>query len=146
MKLAICVPSGEMVYAKFNGDMMALCVETTLRRQQAGIEDLTIIPVQATYSPMTRELIAECAVKWGATHLFWVDADMRFPSDAALRLLKNKDKALIGANYPIRSAASTPTTFKKLGLPKLFLYTTPDSTGIEPVASIGFGLCLMRTD
>ena len=73
-----------------------------------------------------------------ATHILWVDSDMRFPSDSLHRLLAHGEK-IVGCNYTRRAAPYTPSA---LDLDEKIVYTRDDSTGLEAVGILGFGLLL----
>jgi hypothetical protein len=75
------------------------------------------------------------------THLVWVDSDMIFPSNAVDTLV-NHDADIVGVNYCARQG--TPRfTASKNGVRFL---TTADSTGLETVDILGFGLmCVKRS-
>jgi len=74
------------------------------------------------------------------THLIWIDSDMVFPANSLDDLI-NHDKDIVGVNYCARQGAPRFTASKD---GKRF-YTKPDSTGLEKVDILGFGLmCVKR--
>lgn len=53
------------------------------------------------YVAVNRNKIVEEALKQKATHIMFIDADMIFPDDGIMQLLKD-DKDIVGANYNVR--------------------------------------------
>lgn len=68
-----------------------------------------------------------------ATHMLWLDADMRVPPDTIDRLLAH-DLELVGANYPQRQAAADRWAAS---------VTSEDRTGLERVELLPFGATLV---
>ena len=97
--------------------------------------------VGATYVHVGREVVVKAAYQHQATHLLWLDSDMRFPTETALRLLAH-DQPIVGANYVMRAANPVFTAMKD----GKRVETLPYSTGLEEVDVIGMGVLLMRMD
>lgn len=148
-RIAVCVPSHEQVSAYTMFDLSRMLMASAAGPRMDGtIEELGLYMSAGTYVHRSREQLAEKALQAGADYILWVDADMRFPPDALVRLLLH-DKDMVGINY------------SKRGLPAEFVatkhvdwetdeesekcVTRSDSTGLESVDAIGFGLVLMRT-
>jgi hypothetical protein len=70
---------------------------------------------------------------------------MRFPPDTILRLLDRKER-IVGANYTTRRDPYLPVAFPDLRYAKERVFTTPDSTGLEPVEALGFGCVMVEMD
>jgi hypothetical protein len=82
------------------------------------------------------------------THILWLDADMRFPRDAAIRLLKHQ-LPFVGINYSTRRMPPEFVGIKEITSdedPKsgAKVETLEDSTGLEPVDALGFGCFMME--
>ncbi len=75
------------------------------------------------------------------THLIWIDSDMVFPSDAIKKLLSH-DKDIVGVNYCARQGAPRFTAGKE----GQRFQTKPDSTGLEKVDVLGFGLMAVKKE
>lgn len=110
---------------------------------EPGIADINIFDINGTYIARSRSELTQGALQWGATHLLWIDSDMTFPAWAPFHMLK-RNVDIVAANYARRRPPYQPVTFKTL-FPNTPCYTLPDSTGMEEVEGIGFGLVLMRT-
>lgn len=90
-----------------------------------------------------RSKLVEDAFKVGASHMLWLDADMRFPRDTLTRLLAHK-KPIVGANYSNRKSPHNFTASKNgegAGVYEI-VKTMSNSKGIEPVLTMGFGVVL----
>jgi hypothetical protein len=137
VKLTLCLPSRDTMYALTAMDLAEMYRDLAEHRVELGIDELTILHTQLAYIPVAREHLAGVAVREGATHLLWIDADMRFPTDAGRRLLARK-LPFVGVNYPFR-AVTMPVA---LGLDKMPLAS---ASGVEEVHSLGFGLVLTES-
>lgn len=138
MKLAIAVPALDNVSAFFANDLAKLYAETC-----AAIPQVTLAMMVGTFVHQAREkLLHDVTELWGATHILWLDADMTFPRDAALRLLKH-DKEVVAANYMTRRPPSRPTA-KKDGQ-CVWSNDSYGATGLEAVDHVGMGVFLMKT-
>jgi len=104
-KVMIAVPCGDLVHAQFAQDLALLMGYTTLVRPQMEVH---LAFLRGTYLPRARAGLVKWAEERQATHILWLDADMRFPKDALLRLIQ-RDKAIVGANYPTRTSPIIPT-------------------------------------
>lgn len=144
-KIAICVPAHDHVPMLFAYDLANLVGFSTAALD--GDVEIGLNVVTATYAHTARNQLAEHVLSVGATHVLWIDADMRFPRDALLRLLRH-NVAMVGINYSTRGVPPKFVAIKRIGLEPGVkserLVTAPDSTGIEDVEAIGFGLVLMK--
>lgn len=135
MRLAIAVPAHDTVPALFAVDLARLYAATC-----AAVPLVLLAPAIGTFVHQAREnLLRDVVSLWGATHVLWLDADMTFPPDAALRLLAH-DKGIVAANYVTRVAPSRPTA-RRDGQ----RISSAEATGLEAVDHVGMGVFLMRT-
>lgn len=135
MRLAIAVPALGTVPAIFANDLARLYAVT-----HAAVPICTLAMVIGTFVHQARETLLHDVVElWGATHVLWLDADMTFPPDAALRLLAH-DRDVIAANYMTRTAHSRPTASRD-GKPVF----SHGERGTEFVDHVGMGVFLMRS-
>lgn len=105
--------------------------------------ELKIIPMNGFIVPEMRSRVWAAAEMWGATHVLYIDSDMGFPDDALLRLLRH-GKDVVGVNYPRKSFPYVPTAYGDNGDEIGPVYTREDSTGIQKVKHLGFGLVLVQ--
>lgn len=135
MKLAIAVPAHDTVPALFANDLARLYATT-----RDAVPVCTLAMMVGTFVHHAREkLLHDVTELWGATHVLWLDADMVFPADAALRLLKH-DVDVVAANYVTRVPPSRPTA-RRDGQ----CISSAEATGLEAVDHVGMGVFLMKT-
>jgi hypothetical protein len=139
MRLAIGGPTRDMVPAKFAVRLALLFAYTQRCGYDTTEADLFI---EHTYIHCGRELVLEAALKQGATHLLWLDTDMKFPRTTAVQLLAH-DMPIVGCNYRTRRQSDGRQTAQHDD--GTVFQTTQTSSGLEAVDSIGFGVVLMRT-
>lgn len=135
MKLAIAVPAMDHVSAVFANDLAKMYAETRL-----ALPQVTLAMVVGTFVHQARQrLLHDMVELWQATHILWLDSDMTFPSDTALRLLKH-DKDVVAVNYVMRRDSWRPIA--RRGGKRL---SSLDATGLERVDDVGMGVFLMKT-
>jgi hypothetical protein len=129
------VPAHDTVPALFANDLARLYATTS-----AAVPIVTLAMQIGTFVHQAREKLLHDLVQiWGATHVLWLDADMTFPPDTALRLLKHGTD-VIAANYVTRVAPHRPTA-RWNGQ----CVSSLDVTGLEAVDHVGMGVFLMKT-
>lgn len=148
MNLAICVPSHNSVSALFAHDLAQLVGFTSVKGGAAGaIEGIGLFFSTGTLIHRSRENLLRSAMQSGADYILWLDSDMRFPADTALRLLSRNVEA-VGVNASTRKLPPSFTAVKTI--PEkgqaILLETTEASTGVEEVDACGFGVFLIKTD
>lgn len=137
----IAIPCGDQVSAGFAYDLAMLTGSMMFNRPDV---DLHVEMNKGTLLPTQRTRLVYAAMAAGATHVLFLDSDMRFPPDTLHRLLQHK-LPVVGANYATRRFPIRPTTFlDPKGEQRLF--TDPESTGLVKVASMGLGVTLIDTD
>lgn len=102
---------------------------------------LRLLFSQGTYLHMQREDVAVAAVEAGATHILWIDSDMRFPKEALAGLLA-REEPIVGANYIKRLPPHIPVAKRGDNA----VWTFDNSEGLEAVDYTGFGLMLESTE
>lgn len=141
VNLAICIPSGDMWLADFALSVMSM-------QQLLGYHPLSedfkhnLINERGSLISFQRENLADQALKGGATHILWLDSDMKFPPNMVHRLFKT-GLPLVGCNYVKRKIPSLPNSKDLNG--KL-IATHRDSHGLVPASSAGFGALLMTRE
>lgn len=135
MRLAIAVPAHDTVPALFANDLARMYAVTS-----ASVPIVTLAMMIGTFVHQAREkLLHDVVSLWGATHVLWLDADMTFPPDTALRLLKH-DADVVAANYVTRVPRSRPTARRDGEC-----VSSIDATGLEAVDHVGMGVFLMKS-
>src|SRR5689334_19338639 len=84
LKVAICTPCQDMIHATFAMDVSLLLSHSV----QAGVK-CAMYQNRGTILPMQRAELVQVALNHDATHVLFVDSDMRFPKDALIRLLEH---------------------------------------------------------
>ena len=143
-KIAIAVPSHDTVPALFAVDLSHLVLFTTAALPdtvQFGVNFVT-----GTYVHSARQQLIDDCLAAGVTHILWIDSDMRFPKEALVTLLQH-NLQVVGINYSKRAFREGFTALKKVGPAAeggAQLRTSDESTGVEEVEAIGFGMVLMK--
>jgi hypothetical protein len=139
MRLVIGGPTRDTVPASFAMDLARLYDFT---KAQGAWESVELGFVQSTYVHVGREDALRFALERQASHLLWLDTDMGFPMDAAIRLGRHHHHALVACNCVMRDPRLLFTAFR--GSQRV--ETGPTSTGLEPVDSVGLAIALLRVD
>ena len=96
--------------------------------------------IVGTYIQNLREGAAEAVLQSGASHILFIDSDMKFPEDTIERLLSH-NKDIVAANYVQRvlqhkwTAMINGESLSSVG-----------KTGLQEVDAIGMGVCLIKTN
>lgn len=144
MRLVIGGPTRDTVPASFAVDLVQLYATT---REKGPWQTVTVGFIAATYIHCGRELFLESALRQGATHVLWLDTDMSFPPETAIRLAMH-DKPVVACNYVTRDGSNKFTAMKEDEnlLITGRVDTRHDSHGLEAVDAVGMGVMLLRTD
>lgn len=137
-RIAICVPARDMVHTSFCFDLASMIAT---HRTTVG-DALLPMTSEGTLVQAQRQELAEQAVKAGATHILWLDSDMRFPPDLLEQMLKH-DKDIVSVNCSKRKEPVGPTAN---AVDLTLIYPDPDKEGLEQVVMIGMAVMLMKTD
>ena len=139
IRVALCIPSGDTVRLEFAVSMAAM-VNRTHSTPHPLLEAIGIINLRSPVLPNSRERITNQALQDGYTHLLWIDSDMVFPNDSLLRLLAHGVEC-VGVNAVRRSF---PISFTAQTKPGEYLETRTESSGLEKVYRMGFGMLLIE--
>jgi hypothetical protein len=110
IKIAIGVPSGDMVHADFAMSLARLMSYTMLSKDKI---DIILINVKSSIVQKGRHETVLKALKFKVDYLLFLDSDMVFPADVIIRLL-DSGMDVIGCNYPTRNTPFKPTCRNKL--------------------------------
>lgn len=147
VKIAICVPSRGVCDAGFTFDFANLMSWTTQELVSRGV-DVIMNMQMSSYIHANRTDLASLALEDKAvTHLFWLDDDMRFPKNSIARLLQHR-QPIVGVNYSHRKPPPQPVATKRCVTKNKShrLVTDENSTGLECVEGIGFGVTLIERE
>lgn len=128
MKVGVCISSGGMVHASFAVCLAVLIVTTA----NAGVP-MTVLNAESSLNMVNREQALAQARAQGCTHVFLIDSDMAFPSDALLRLIA-AERDIVGCLYARR--VHPYATLGRLADPK--------AQGVAEAVEIGIGCVLVR--
>lgn len=104
--------------------------------------DMTMQWCLTSIIPKGRMMLVQTCKKMEATHILWIDTDMRFPKES-LQMLLAHELDCVGINYVRRRA---PFGFTANNLDGYQMVTKPDSAGLEEASHIGMGLLLTKLD
>ncbi|WP_416897894.1 MAG: hypothetical protein ACMVY4_21005 [Minwuia sp.] len=137
VKIAICIPSGDMVHMDFTVSLSVM-----LARLGAQRIDCSLYNVKTTILSKGRQTLVNRALASGASHLLFLDSDMSFPPETALQLLGHRVD-IAGVTYTTRrDGALMSSALKRWGER---LAVGPDD-GLVEADFIGFGGVLIRAD
>lgn len=136
INLHLCVPG------EGRGPFLASCVGMAIHTAMAGVH-INITNSRGSDLVAVRTRIAHLALTAGATHLLWLDDDMAFPRDTALRLLEH-DLPVVCGNY-VRKNMEFDTVSENGTVEKDFdRINSVGKTGLEQCDGTGMG-CMMVT-
>jgi hypothetical protein len=140
--IAICVPSGDTWKAGFGMDL-AVMVGTFSKVHGKDGYSTQIVNAQISVLPKGRMMLVQEALKMGASHILFLDADARFSKDTLDRLLAH-DLDFVACNAVRRSLPCTPTSSNG---PGTMIWTSQDSFGLEEVHDhVGLHTALVKTE
>ena len=142
MRIAILVPAMDMVHGWF-AYSLSLAMASHVKTHPN--DNVILFFGNGTLIQQSRWQLANKALDWGADYTIWFDSDMRFPKDVISKLIQH-DKHIVGTNYPTRKwPLIEPTAFID-DLHQTRTYTTEKSSGLEEVASLGFGCIAIKAE
>ena len=109
MNLSICVPARETVNTGFSYDLAMLTARFYGSAKEGTAFNLNFI--NGTLIADQRTKLIEMSLKQGATHILFLDSDMRFPSYLVEKLARH-DKDIIACNYATRRLPVKTVAFK----------------------------------
>jgi len=139
LRIAVCVP-GDRWRSGFGYDVTNACITFAQARYMGGKKDIEVFSAQGSILPEVRMCLVAEAADWGATHMLFLDDDMRFPRDVIQCLLRH-NQPLVGANYSRRTHPIFTTAYKadKSGE----LQTFPEDRDLIEVSHVATGCMLI---
>lgn len=120
---------------------IARCMSHFAAMQYDGKKMVQICAIKSAMLPQARRRLVSQAYLMEATHILWVDSDMKFPADALARLL-NHNLAVVGVNYPQKTIDAKPTAYADTEDFVGPVFSGERASGIQQVSIIGLGLVL----
>lgn len=127
--ILIGTPSRDLVNATFTFDMVQLVRNS---------KDVYFVTAFGTYLQNLRTELVNVALQSKASHILFVDSDMRFPPNALNRLL-NHNLDFIAANYRQRMKDQWTACQGEEFI------NSVHKSGLQEVDVVGFGLTLIKT-
>ena len=131
----VLVPAKDQVHAWFS---YSLALAIGYIGKQHPYVDLNLLLNNGTVLSTQRMELAKLALLGGADWTIWFDTDMRFPVNTIERLLAH-NKPIVMAGYPTRKPPAIEPTQYADDETTIRVYTEKDSTGLQEIASGGFG-------
>ena len=145
VKVGIAVPTAGLIRAACVFSLMQVVGKLAQTRlwPEAKEQGLTILMREGSGIGPNREKMVEEAIANDCTHVCFVDDDMSFEPEAFMSLCRRR-LPIVGCNYRMKFP---PAQFTAVHLEKERgrMETTRESTGLEPVCYMGFGLSLIET-
>ena len=141
MNLSICVPARETVNTGFSYDLAMLTARFYGSAKEGTAFNLNFI--NGTLIADQRTKLVEMSLKQGATHILFLDSDMRFPSYLVEKLARH-DKDIIACNYATRRLPVKTVAFKDFSTLS-YIYSI-GKTGLEECDAVGMGAMLIKAD
>jgi hypothetical protein len=131
----ILVPARDQVFTWFS---YSLALAVGYLGKHHPYLDTHLLFNNGTILSQQRQELAKLAMIGGADWTVWFDSDMRFPSNTIERLLAH-NQPIVMAGYPTRKPPAIEPTVYADDETTIRVYTEKDSTGLQEVASGGFG-------
>lgn len=106
-----------------------------------GKKNVDVTMVKSSNLAEGRTRLVSRAFQLEATHILWVDSDMKFPEDAIPALL-NRAVPVIGVNYPTKEIEARPTAYADNDDYVGPVWSGDNAEGIAEVSHCGMGLML----
>lgn len=135
MKICICIPAQDMVHTTFMNDFIELFAFTN-----GGSRTVDIKQMNGCYLDLLRNQLIESALAGKPDYILMLDSDMRFPKDAAARLIR-ADKDIIACNYTRRRPPFTPIGMTGNGNTRI---EPLNCSGVERVALLPTGIMMIK--
>lgn len=141
LRVMVCVPSSGMWHSA-TAVSVAQAIQHFSEAKYSGNKEINLVSMVSSILPESRQRLVGEAWKWEATHLIFVDSDMRFPPDAFSRLIQH-GHPIVGANYARKKLNGLPTAYCDDDDLTGNLYIDEGAEGLREVKHLGFGLCLI---
>ena len=140
LNVLICVPALGSCAVGFCYSLARAMVHFTAL-SYGGEKKVDVTFVKSSHLPESRTRLVARAYELEASHILWLDSDMKFPADTIARLL-NHNLAVVGANYPTKEMEARPTAYADDENYVGPVWTGERSEGVAQVAACGMGVLL----
>lgn len=140
LNILICVPAHDRVTTAFS---MSVCRAMAFfaALPYDGEKKVDITCVKSSNLAEGRTRLVSRAYQLEATHILWVDSDMKFPEDAIAALV-NHALPVVGVNYPTKEIEARPTAYADGEDYVGPVWSGDRATGLCEVSHCGMGLML----
>jgi hypothetical protein len=146
MKIAVCIPVHRDNKSEFTYSLSRMLVRTAQAHfnYNGAITrpEIEVFFKSSSIIALSRNMLADSAVGWGAHYILWADDDHTFPPDTLIRLLRHNE-LVVGCNFLCRSQTPKPVAVKD-GRAVWTTETKAKADALEGVDALGFGLVLMN--
>ena len=136
-RIAICIPSGDMVHTDFAISLGVMLARLGVQRIPCALYNM-----KTTILSKGRQSLVNQALASGHSHVLFLDSDMTFPADTAVRLLAH-DLDIVGVAAATRRDGALMSSAQKRWGERLDIAA---NDGLVEVDYLGFGGVLIRTD
>lgn len=140
LNVLICVPCHGACAAGFSWSL-ARAMSHFAMLPYDGEKKVDVTFVKSSNLPESRARLVARAYEMEASHILWLDSDMKFPADTIVRLL-NHNLAAVGANYPTKEIEARPTAYVDdedyIGP----IWSGEKASGLQRVTHCGLGVML----
>ena len=136
-RVGICIPSFDHWHADFSFDLCGMLLHTTTRSPEPL--EIGMHNHRLSVLPTSRNWLVRDALTAGATHVLFLDTDMRFPPETLLRLLSH-DLDIVAANCVPRAFPTRATAWAN----GAHVFTEVGQDGLEEVESIGTAIMMIK--
>jgi hypothetical protein len=145
IRLLVCVPTGGSPRINFCTSLasfMGLVGSEGLPSKRGCMLSVDMNTVVGCIIHRGREELVDNAIKYGATHILFLDDDIEFDPNV-VDLLFSRNKEIVVTNYLVKN--KTFDRFVAVDFDGKPISTLKESTGILPVMYSGFGVSLIQT-
>jgi hypothetical protein len=140
-RIVVAVPARDEVKTLFAFDLVNLVAQHIINTGHVVIP----MPSMGTMVHSQRTALVQEAQKERATHILFLDSDMRVPADTISRMLAHK-LPVVAANCARRRMPTGPTASNYTTNGPVEVLTLPDSPKVEKVDAVGTGVMLIEME
>lgn len=139
-KIGIAVPCRDTVHSLFTYSLANLIQYNLIENIKTKLYMLS-----GSLIADQRHKLARTCIDDGCTHILWLDSDMMFPANTALKLL-NHNKSVVACNYSTRSEPRKSVAYSTIGDWENWHNSKNQTDELSIVQAIGLGCMLVNVD